>query len=484
MEWKKTYGAWLFSPLCRSTLWWPFSSVWTCTWQHIYPVLTEAARTMARCTRMSPSVFCTFIPAPLIVLQQSVLLQIINHHNLNQCSSFFPLQLGSLKGHSARRMVLMIGIMAAHAFGEGCGVGVSFCGERGWAQGVLTTLAIGVHNVPEGLAKATVLVSQGASAQQALLWSIVTCLPQPLVAVPAFMFVETFQVLLPVALGFAAGCMIWLVFSELLPDAMAGAPSAEVATFATLSAASLEGMRMAFESLEGADGSMELPGHGELLWPALRMILLFGGAATAAGGAVGGTFLLPSPMAFGCFSSITGAAAVIIFVRQVFLASHIPLLHTLSGIALGAAGSLVMRRHMLMAVKKAAAMASRALGKVTEEAAHPQNDVEGAIAAAAAAEFGNGNGGTSDYDDPFSRFSNIAVAGQFYQYAGSSINNMQMRRQDRYDPYDGEGQMTTTLERAASTSKRPNRRFKAPVTAAMAVAFIGLAVQAVSTVIY
>lgn len=35
---------------------------------------------------------------------------------------------------AARKTVLMVGIMAAHALGEGCAVGVSFCGERGWAQ--------------------------------------------------------------------------------------------------------------------------------------------------------------------------------------------------------------------------------------------------------------------------------------------------------------------------------------------------------------
>lgn len=35
---------------------------------------------------------------------------------------------------NARKIMLMIGIMAAHAFGEGAGVGVSFCGNRGWAQ--------------------------------------------------------------------------------------------------------------------------------------------------------------------------------------------------------------------------------------------------------------------------------------------------------------------------------------------------------------
>ena len=38
-------------------------------------------------------------------------------------------------------------------------------------------------------------------------------------AVPAFVFVETFAALLPLGMGFAAGCMIWITVAELLPDA-------------------------------------------------------------------------------------------------------------------------------------------------------------------------------------------------------------------------------------------------------------------------
>lgn len=39
-----------------------------------------------------------------------------------------------LQGAGARKTLLMVCIMAAHALGEGSGVGVSFCGDRGWAQ--------------------------------------------------------------------------------------------------------------------------------------------------------------------------------------------------------------------------------------------------------------------------------------------------------------------------------------------------------------
>jgi zinc transporter ZupT len=36
------------------------------------------------------------------------------------------------------------------------------------------------------------------------------------------------QTILPIALGFAAGCMIWMVFAELLPDALERTPAAQV----------------------------------------------------------------------------------------------------------------------------------------------------------------------------------------------------------------------------------------------------------------
>lgn len=78
------------------------------------------------------------------------------------------------------------------------------------------------------------------ACRQAALWSIVSAAPQALVALPSYLFVETFTSLLPVALGFAAGCMIWIVFSELFPDALAALPASDAATAATLSAAWLQ----------------------------------------------------------------------------------------------------------------------------------------------------------------------------------------------------------------------------------------------------
>lgn len=128
-------------------------------------------------------------------------------------------EVGSLRGDDAVKALLIVGVMTVHSVAEGVGVGAAFGG--GETLGVLIAVAIAVHNIPEGLAISLVLVPRGASVRDAAGWSVFSSLPQPLLAVPAFLFVDAFQGVLPVALGFAAGAMIWMVARELLPEALA-----------------------------------------------------------------------------------------------------------------------------------------------------------------------------------------------------------------------------------------------------------------------
>jgi len=144
-----------------------------------------------------------------------------------------PAVFAQMSEMDARKALLMVGVMTMHSFTEGVGVGVSFGG--GIELGLFITLAIAVHNIPEGLAISLVLVPRGVSWSRAAFWSVFSSLPQPLMAVPAFVFVETFKPLLPYGLGFASGAMIWMVFSELVPDALEDASGNLVAIIVTLS---------------------------------------------------------------------------------------------------------------------------------------------------------------------------------------------------------------------------------------------------------
>jgi len=126
----------------------------------------------------------------------------------------------ALRGAEARSALIIVGVMTVHSFAEGIGVGVSFGGSE--SVGLATAAAIAVHNIPEGLAISLVLVPQGVTVWRSALWSIFSSLPQPLLAVPAFLFVEAFAAALPVGLGFAGGAMVWMVLTEVAPGFVRG----------------------------------------------------------------------------------------------------------------------------------------------------------------------------------------------------------------------------------------------------------------------
>ncbi|KAK4476367.1 hypothetical protein RD792_015516 [Penstemon davidsonii] len=207
-----------------------------------------------------------------------------------------------IKGAEAAKVILVVGIMTLHSFGEGSGVGVSFAGSKGLSQGILVTLAIAVHNIPEGLAVSMVLASRGVSPQKAMLWSVITSLPQPIVAVPSFVFAESFNKFLPFATGFAAGCMIWMVIAEVLPDGFKESSASQVASAATLSVAFMEGLSALFEHFSHNNNPEDASG--------LFVSLLFG-----LGPLLGGIALVAFALAFRLqHALLTGVASGIAFV--------------------------------------------------------------------------------------------------------------------------------------------------------------------------
>ncbi|WP_291298647.1 ZIP family metal transporter [Elioraea sp.] len=137
-------------------------------------------------------------------------------------SRFEHLDIGALSGADAKRALLIVGIMTLHSAAEGIGVGVAF--GDGAPLGWFVTIAMAIHNIPEGLAISLVLVPRGVSWRAAAGWSVFSSLPQPLLAVPAYLSVRMFEPVLPAGLGFAAGAMAWMALADMLPEATAGAP--------------------------------------------------------------------------------------------------------------------------------------------------------------------------------------------------------------------------------------------------------------------
>jgi ZIP family zinc transporter len=130
-----------------------------------------------------------------------------------------------------KKLVLILGILTVHSFPEGVAVGVSFADLNlgvgpmlfGFTVPVLAifmTVAISIHNVPEGTAIAIPLRAMGVPEWKMVWWAVFSSLPQPIGAVIAFAFVRVAREFLPLGFGFAAGAMIYLVLSEFVPEAL------------------------------------------------------------------------------------------------------------------------------------------------------------------------------------------------------------------------------------------------------------------------
>jgi ZIP family zinc transporter len=119
--------------------------------------------------------------------------------------------------NGARRIIMVLVTLFIHSFPEGLAIGVAYgSGEAG--LGILIAIAITIHNIPEGLAVALPLRAEGVSGWKCVGWAIFSGVPQLIAAVPAYLAVTAFRPILPYAFGFAAGAMIFLVMSEMIPE--------------------------------------------------------------------------------------------------------------------------------------------------------------------------------------------------------------------------------------------------------------------------
>jgi ZIP family zinc transporter len=102
-----------------------------------------------------------------------------------------------------------------HGAAEGVAIGVAMVLEI--KLGIFVALALAVHNVGEAMAMTDILRRRGISLGEAAGLCIGTNVPQVLLALAVFALDPVLGGLLPAALGFAAGALVFLVLTELLP---------------------------------------------------------------------------------------------------------------------------------------------------------------------------------------------------------------------------------------------------------------------------
>ncbi len=119
--------------------------------------------------------------------------------------------------NSLQKISLFIIAITIHNFPEGMAVGVSF-GTGDLKDGLVLCIAVALQNIPEGLAVALPLVALGYNKWKAVGIATLTGLVEPVGGLLGVTMVTVFEPLLPLAMGFAAGAMLFVISEEIIPE--------------------------------------------------------------------------------------------------------------------------------------------------------------------------------------------------------------------------------------------------------------------------
>ncbi|UFH47118.1 ZIP family metal transporter [Flavobacterium galactosidilyticum] len=123
-----------------------------------------------------------------------------------------------------QRTTLLVSAITLHNIPEGLAVGVLFGGvaagipEASIAGAVTLAIGIGIQNFPEGIAVAMPLRRMGMSRWKSFMYGQSSAIVEPIAAVLGAFAVTFFTPILPYALAFAAGAMIFVVIEEVIPE--------------------------------------------------------------------------------------------------------------------------------------------------------------------------------------------------------------------------------------------------------------------------
>ncbi len=116
-----------------------------------------------------------------------------------------------------KRIWLFVIAITLHNFPEGMAVGVGFAGGD-LNNGISLATGIGMQNIPEGLAVAVSLLAIGYSRMQSFLIGLLTGLAEPVGGLVGSVAVSFAGPLMPWALAFSAGAMLFIISDEIIPE--------------------------------------------------------------------------------------------------------------------------------------------------------------------------------------------------------------------------------------------------------------------------
>ncbi|MBQ4158278.1 MAG: ZIP family metal transporter [Clostridia bacterium] len=118
--------------------------------------------------------------------------------------------------------IIMACAIALHNIPEGMTIGASYASENGILGASALTLAIliGLHNIPEGMAVSVPLIAGGMKKWKSVLLTAASGIPTMIGALLGFLLGDLGALGLALSLGFASGAMLYVVFGEILPQAI------------------------------------------------------------------------------------------------------------------------------------------------------------------------------------------------------------------------------------------------------------------------
>lgn len=118
--------------------------------------------------------------------------------------------------------IVMASAIALHNVPEGMTIGASYASDDGvlGSSALVLAVLIGLHNIPEGMAVSVPLISGGMSKPKAVLLTALSGIPTIIGALLGYAIGEIGTLGLALSLGFASGAMLYVVFGEILPQAI------------------------------------------------------------------------------------------------------------------------------------------------------------------------------------------------------------------------------------------------------------------------